>query len=389
MKTRKIRYGLALALLVPVAAAHAKSSHTLLYSFTGMSDGGNPFGNLIEDKAGNLYGTTVEGGVDNLGTVFKLAPDGTETVLWSFTGADGSYPEGGVIMDKKGNLYGTASDGGASNFGTVFEVAPNGARTVLHSFKGGRDGSGPGAALTMDTEGDLVGTTFEGGAAGDGIVFKVAPNGTETVLYTFSGVSDGSNPGDSLIMDKSGNFYGTTSEGGSTACGGGGCGEVFKLSPHGKSWIVTVLHAFDGNDGALPNDGVVMDQAGNLYGTTPASNARGNVFKITPKGKETVLLSFTGANGDTPYAGLIMDKAGNLYGTTMFGGANNYGTAFELAPDGSETLLYSFNSKVNGTDGFEPYGGLIEDKSGNLYGTTYGGGLGPQSNGTVFKITKH
>ena len=216
--SNKFGCGLALALLIPVGGAHAKSTETVLYSFTGGADGGNPFAGLIKDASGNFYGTTVEGGAHGLGTVFKLAPDGTETALWSFTGADGSYPEGGLIMDASGNLYGTTSSGGADGDGTVFEVALNGAETVLHSFTGGPDGKGPQAGLVMDNKGKLFGTTVFGGANGDGTVFKVTPGGTETVLYSFAGKPDGYAPSGGLIR-RNGNFYGTTAEGGTEGLG--------------------------------------------------------------------------------------------------------------------------------------------------------------------------
>ena len=175
MKSSKFGCGLALALLIPVSAAHAKSTETVLYSFTGGADGSNPYGALIEDASGNLYGTAVEGGAKGVGTVFKLAPDGTETVLWSFSGTDGSYPEAGLIMDKKGNLYGTTAYGGVGGLGTVFEVAPDGTETVLHSFTGSPDGKDPGAGLIMDKKGKLYGTTVFGGANNQGTVFEVAP----------------------------------------------------------------------------------------------------------------------------------------------------------------------------------------------------------------------
>jgi uncharacterized repeat protein (TIGR03803 family) len=377
----KFGCGLALALLIPVGSAHAKSE-TVLYSFTGGADGGNPFAGLIKDESGNLYGTTVEGGANNVGTVFELAPDGTETVLWSFTGADGSYPEGGLIMDTSGNLYGTTSSGGADGDGTVFEVALHGTETVLHSFTGGPDGKGPQAGLIMDKKGKLYGTTVFGGANNDGTVFKVAPDGTETVLWSFTG-ADGSFPEAGLIR-KNGNLYGTTEGGGAEDLG-----TVFKLSPDGTE---TVLYSFCPNyptcsDGVFPVGGLIADSAGNLFGTTSADGGGGGtVFELAPDGTETTLWSFTGgADGSEPQAGLIR-KNGSLYGTTLFGGANGFGTVFKVARDGTETVLYSFDSAAGGADGFEPYAGLIKDESGNLYGTTYGGGA--DGGGTVFKITK-
>jgi uncharacterized repeat protein (TIGR03803 family) len=395
MKSRKFGCGLALALLIPVSGAYAKSSETVLYSFTGGADGSNPYGALIEDVSGNLYGTAVEGGAKGVGTVFKLAPDGTETVLWSFSGADGSYPEAGLIMDKKGNLYGTTSYGGAGGKGTVFEVAPSGTETVLWSFSGGADGSDPMASLIIDKKGNLYGTTVFGGANGDGTVFEVPAGGTETVLYSFGSATngtDGVDPLAGLMMDKKGSLYGTTNEGGiGTGCGSGGCGVVFKLAPHGKSWTETVLHSFaGGTDGAFPTSDLIEDKSGNLYGTTytgGGSLGDGIVFEVAPDGTETVLWTFTGPNGAAPEAGLIMDKKGKLFGTTFMGGANGYGAVFELAPDGTEKVLYSFDSATNGTDGILPYAGLIQDKSGNLFGAAYGGGA--DANGAIFKVTKH
>jgi uncharacterized repeat protein (TIGR03803 family) len=309
----------------------------------GGADGSYPLGRLIVDTQGNLYGTTSgDGGSDagGDGTVFELAPDGTETVLWSFTGADGSGPQAGLIMDKKGKLYGTTVLGGAHNAGTVFKVAPNGTKKkVLHSFNG----------------------------------------------------ADGFAPLGGLIMDKQSNLYGTTEEGGAgIGCGSGGCGTVFKLAPDGTE---AVLYSFcpqaGCTDGVFPSAGLIMDKSGNLYGTALADGAGGNgtVFELAPNGTATVLWSFTGADGAAPQAGLIMGKRDKLYGTTLFGGANNFGTVFEVAPDGTEKVLYSFDSAADGADGFLPYAGLIKDTSGNLYGTTYGGGA--QGGGTVFKITKH
>jgi uncharacterized repeat protein (TIGR03803 family) len=399
MKSSKFGCGLALALLIPIGGAHAKSKETVLYSFTGGADGSNPYGALIEDASGNLYGTAVEGGANGIGTVFKLAPDGTETVLWTFAGADGTYPEAGLVLDTKGNLYGTTSYGGAGTAckggcGVVFKLAPKGkswTETVLHSFTNGADGSDPMASLIIDTTGKLYGTTVFGGANNEGTVFEVAPHGTETVLYSFAPGVNGSFPMAALMMDKKGNLYGTGNGGGTgTACGGP-CGVVFKLAPKGKSWTETVLHSFtNGADGAFPTADVIEDKAGNLYGTTytgGGADGDGIVFKLAPDDTETVLWTFTGTNGAQPEAGLIMDKKGKLYGTTLMGGANNYGAVFEVAPDGTEKVLYSFGGAPNGTDGILPYDGVIEDKSGNLFGAAYGGGA--DANGAIFKVTKH
>jgi uncharacterized repeat protein (TIGR03803 family) len=245
------------ALIVTAAAGSAQAApkETVLYSFKGGSDGSNPAAGLIVDSSGNLYGTTFNGGGGSgcgsdfgCGTAFKLAPDGTETVLHAFTGgSDGGLPEAGLIADGSSNLYGTAYQGGASNLGVVFKLAPDGTETVLYSFKGGGDGGVPAGTLIADSSGNLYGTTSEGGGSGCfgngcGTVFKLAPDGTETVLHAFTGGSDGAHPNVALIADGAGNLYGTTGGGGITLCYEG-CGTVFKLAPDGTE---TVLHAFTG-----------------------------------------------------------------------------------------------------------------------------------------------
>jgi uncharacterized repeat protein (TIGR03803 family) len=367
---------LAVSLLLGAAWAQKES---VLYSFAGSPDGANPYyAGVVFDIKGNLYGTTVSGGATGAGTVFKVTPSGKETVLYSFAGGtDGSSPYPGVILDTKGNVYGTTNAGGAFNAGTVFKVTPSGKETVLYSFTGGADGSGPQAGLVIDKKGNLYGTTSYGGASGAGAVFKVTPSGKETVLYSFSGGTDGAYPIAGLVFDKKGSLYGTTWVGGASSGG-----TVFKVTPSGKE---TVLHSFTGNpDGAYPfSSTLVFDTKGNVYGTTNAGGINvGTVFKVTPSGKETVLYSFTGgADASGPQAGLVFDKKGNLYGTTYAGGALNAGTVFKVTPSGKETMLYSF---TGGADGLGPKAGLVFDKKGNLYGTTdQGGAFG---NGTVFKL---
>jgi len=194
------------------------------YSFTGGTDGGSPGAGLVMDADGNLYGTTESS--DNRGVVFKVSPKGTETVLHSFAGGadDGAVPTAGLITDADGNLYGTTSKGGPNNAGVVFKLTPGGDRTVLYSFTGGNDGSGPSAPVIMDADHNLYGTTGFGGVGGDGVVFKLSPTGDETVLYSFTGGADGGNPAAGLIMDASGNLYGTTKAGGAN-----NAGVVFKV----------------------------------------------------------------------------------------------------------------------------------------------------------------
>jgi len=326
----------------------------VLYNFHG-PDGATPLGGLIRDAQDNFYGTTFGGG--NLfcdstdygcGTVFKLTPSGRETVLYRFSGgADGRYPAAALVRDAQGNLYGTTKEGGDlscdltnDGCGTVFrvEVTPNGTETVLYTFTGGADGGYPVAALVRDEQGNLYGTTEVGGLYGQGTVFMLTPTGTETVLYNFSG-PDGAAPMGGLIRDAQGNFYGTTEVGGLY-----GQGTVFMLTPTGTE---TVLYTFTGGaDGGYPVAALVRDEQGNLYGTTDVggnspcfpTGGCGTVFKVSPAGIETVLYAFTGGtDGQNPSGSLILDSQGNLYGTTNLGGdlsCNSYGcgTVFEVIP---------------------------------------------------------
>jgi uncharacterized repeat protein (TIGR03803 family) len=270
---------LAFVFVVGMATQSARAqTFTLLYSFTGKSDGGIPQGGLVRDPAGNLYGTTSQGGLlrdcagFGCGVVFEVDPTGKETVLHRFKGPDGALPVGSLLLDEAGNLYGAAS-GGASGIGVVFKVDKSGKETVLHNFKGS-DGALPLGSLIRDGEGNLYGATFAGGVGncfmgkGCGVVFKLDKTGKETVLYAFTGGSDGGEPqrGGALIRDKAGNLYGTTVQGGVNCDNQSfGCGVVFKLDKTGKE---TVLYTFTGgSDGAEPLGGLTRDQAGNLYGS--------------------------------------------------------------------------------------------------------------------------
>jgi uncharacterized repeat protein (TIGR03803 family) len=390
--------------------ATAAPKEIVLHAFTTRTtDGASPEAALITDSAGNFYGTTTYGGGSmEAGTVFKIAPDGTETKLYTFCQeqncADGEYPSGGLVADQTGNFYGTTTYGGDSycgggGCGVVFKLAPDGTETVVHSFTGGSDGGYPRSGLIADSAGNLYGEAGQ-------VVFKLTSDGTETVLYTFCGLqncTDGRSPVGGLITDGSGNFYGTTLSGG--AYDGG---TVFKVTPDG---VETVLHSFCSDpptctDGENPAGGVIMDAKGKLYGTTSNGAVTncyngagcGTVFKIGSKGKETLLHTFTGgADGGQPLAGLVMDKAGNLYGTTAQGPTNTTcyfscgGTVFKIAPDGTHTVLYDFCSRRKCRDGSDPQAALIlKGKNANLYGTTAeGGGGAGRSNpggGTVFEI---
>jgi uncharacterized repeat protein (TIGR03803 family) len=378
---------LSVAVLAAVAAASARAqTYTVLYSFAGGADGGGGVDSgLVRDNAGNLYGTTWGGGAHSLGVVFKLDTTGKETVLYSFAGgSDGANPHAGLIHDSAGNLYGTTVYGGVnactSGCGIVFKVDSTGKETRLYEFLGTSDGSAPFSSLARDSAGNLYGTTSGGGASGFGVVFKLDTAGKLTVLHSFTGGSgDGKNPFAGLIRDSAGNLYGTTQNGGVS-----NYGTVFKLDATNTE---TVLYSFSGGvDGGYPYYGhLIRDKAGNLYGTTYAGGTFnfGTVFKLDTTGKETVLHSFAGglSDGQFPFAGLVRDSAGNLYGSTYFGGAFSTGTLFKVDKTGVETVLRSLSYS---SDGGYPYAGLILDTSGNLYGTTSAGG--PASAGVVFRL---
>ncbi|MGB8010135.1 MAG: choice-of-anchor tandem repeat GloVer-containing protein [Terriglobales bacterium] len=314
-----------------------KGVETVLYNFTNGADGAYPADALLRDKHGNLFGTTYWGGA-GAGVVFKVARDGTETVLHTFGGGEGAWPVADLVLDAEGNLYGTAAELGPAGYGTVFGLTPEGALTVLHGFAGWFHGDGrePDGGVVRDAEGNLYGTTKFGGVgrcgAGCGTVFEVSPDGVETVLHTFTTApGEGAFPVADLVMDGEGNLYGTTVNGG-IASGYGGHGTVFELTPEGTE---RVLHDFgDRPDGRWPLGGLVMDAQGNLYGTTYAGGAYGGgtVFEITPAGAEIVLYNFTKKKpgGYHPWSRLVWDKRGRLYGTTQSGGTYGAGTVFRL-----------------------------------------------------------
>jgi uncharacterized repeat protein (TIGR03803 family) len=294
---------------------------------------------LVRDSAGNLYGTTFEGGIlgncdSELGggTVYKVEPSGKTTALHAFNnGTDGCDPTSTLAIDSAGNLYGTAIN-------NVFKIDSAGNFTTLFGFPNQADGNEPQGTLFRDSQGNLYGTTSLGGNngcqlnLGCGTVFKLDTNGNETVLYAFTGGADGAGPVAGVIRDAAGNLYGTTVNGGDLACQNG-CGVVFKIDTTAKQ---TILHTFTGGvDGQWPTTPLVSDSAGNLYGTAAIGGDAHNdgiVFKLGNLGNERVLHRFNNIEGSQPSAGVILDAKGNLYGTTLYGGSVGEGIVFKLAP---------------------------------------------------------
>jgi uncharacterized repeat protein (TIGR03803 family) len=320
---------------------------TTLYGFcsqTNCADGDAPQAGLVQAANGDLYGTTQYGGTNgDYGTVFKITPSGTLTTLYSFCSqtncADGDEPVAGLVQAANGDLYGTTAGGGINNGGTVFKITPSGTLTTLYSFcsqTNCADGRGPVAGLVQAANGDLYGTTGQDGANGGGTIFKITPSGTLTTLYSFcpkSGCTD-TYPSAGLVQAANGDLYGTTLQGGARLYGG----TVFKITPSGT---LTPLYRFCSQtncpDGASPVAGLVQATNGEFYGTTEngGANGGGTIFKITPSGSLTTLYSFCSQSGCTdgnyPIAGLVQDTHGDFYGTTSGGGSNNYGTVFRLS----------------------------------------------------------
>jgi uncharacterized repeat protein (TIGR03803 family) len=354
---------------------------TTLYQFT-LADGAYPLASVIQDQTGNLYGTTSQGGsrlsCDYLGhgcgVVYKLDDAGVETVLHSFCPQtdclDGAYPQSPVVRDKTGNIYGTATGGGSTFLGVVFKIDTAGNESVLYNFTGGSDGCQPYQGVIRDKAGNLYGTTS--GCNSAATIFKVDHAGKFHLLHSFKGhPSDGAGPVyGHLTMDQYGNLYGVTTYGGSGGCevsyGEYGCGVLYEL---GKNGTYRVLYNFKGGteDGCTPYGSVVQDKSGSFYGTTYGcgSAGLGTVWKVTAKGKEAVLHHFQGPlDGCNPYAGVARDPTGNLYGVTW-----GCDTLYKLSAKGKLTQLHSFSDRDPGS----PIGELLRTSAGALFGTTVGG----------------
>ncbi len=393
-------------LLVTAVAAQAQTL-TVLYSFTNGDVGNTPASGLIMDQAGRLYGTASAGGTHGKGTVYRISRAGsgwTVAPLYSFQGgADGAYPVANVTFGPDGTLYGTTPAGGLGGnggYGTVFNLRPSPSackaalcpwtETVLYRFTGGSDGGfGEGSpsyadTLVFDQAGNIYGTTPNDGAYGYGVVFKLTQSGgswTESVLWNFTGGNDGSYPLSGVIFDNAGNLYGTAAFGGAD-----GQGVVYELSPSESGWTQSTLYSFRSEDSSYPYGGVTMDAQGNLYGTTGGPQGDGEAYELSRANgnwivsRRQVFSAYEGAY-DTP----TLDAEGNLYGTVCLGG-NGDGEVFKLTPTGSRwtyTNFYNFTGEND--NGYAPVGGVIFDANGNLYGTTYAGG--ENGDGIVWEIT--
>ncbi|MBV9571481.1 MAG: hypothetical protein JO056_09600 [Alphaproteobacteria bacterium] len=372
-----------------VAVAHAKEEQ-VLYSFTGGVDGQQPWAGVTLDNAGNIYGAvTFAGASENCGpsgcgNIYKLTPDGTFSVLHNFNWNDGGNPASDLILDKKtGDLYGSTLSGGSGGAGTIFRLGSDGTLTTLYSFSGGADGNTPEGRLLRDDAGTIYGTTYGGGANSKGTVYKLAADGTQTVLHSFAGgAKDGVNPTSSgLAMDAAGNLYGMTQFGGASDYG-----TIYRVAPNGK---FKLLHSFaGGTDGRYPAAGLIIDAAGNIYGVTQGGGGHdnctygcGTVFMLGADKMLTILHAFAGGrDGANPLSTLRRTQNGDLYGTTNDG---SKGTVFKLRPDGKEIILHIFGATG---DGFEPLSGIAMDNDRNLYGTTDLGGA--SGLGTVYVVKK-
>jgi uncharacterized repeat protein (TIGR03803 family) len=397
----RIRAFAATAVFVLSLAAATATTTDVIFSFE-EDEGEYADTDLETDSAGNIYGTTVLGGDFGGGTVFKLTPTPTgwvHTVLYSFTGgADGGEPYKGVTIDRDGNLYGTAVTGGSGSCeggcGVVYKLTNSGgtwSQTVIHAFTGGYDGSGPGARVTLDWSGNIYGMTPTGGAYGLGTIYKIRQDNRASdlkVIHAFTGGADGATGSAGRMILRHGRLYGAATAGGTY-----GSGVVFELTPRGVGeWNFRALYSFRGQpDGSFPYGALLFDRLGNIYGTTyyGGANGIGAVYQLSPRAigewEESVLYSFQeGSDGNSPISNLVADNVGNLYGTTSEGGLGR-GTIFKLSPVGGkwmETVVHAFEGPPDG--GFA-YNGMVVDRFGNFYGATVHGG--DDDDGAIYQFT--
>lgn len=413
---KRCKVGLTLALTLSLAAAPVRPAgaqsitFTNLHSFSG-SEGTSVQSGLIQGRDGDFYGTTYAGGASNNGTIFKITPGGTLTVLHSFAGGptEGLWPMTGLVQGSDGNFYGTTQYGGANYYGTVYQITPTGAFTVLHHFTpltwngavwANPDGAAPEAGLVQGSDGNLYGTATAGGSYGHGTVFQITPGGAWTTLYNFTAPAwngtananaDGAYPLAALVLAGDSNFYGATYAGGAN-----GLGTLFRITPGGA---LTTLHSLAYSEGYMPFQPLLQAGDGNFYGTLNRGGANddGSVFRMTPAGAFTVLYNFTvldptyytNADGANPDAPLLQGRDGNLYGTASVGGAGATGAVFKITLAGVFTVLHAFAPLDPGTsnnaDGAYPAGALVQSSDGSFYGAAYSGGA--YGFGAMFQFT--
>jgi len=393
------------AVVLALALTAWASTEKVLWDFKGGSDGSGPWSNyFISDAKGNLYAATAAGGTYGAGVVFMLTPAGKETVLYEFKGqsnGDGAGPHGHLTFDAKGNIYGTTQNGGTNDTGTVYELSPKSGggwtEKVIYTFSAaGADGADPSAGMTIAADGTMYSTTPDGGAFGAGTVFslkKTSKGWKQTVIHSLNGSSDGGFPYEGLMMDSAGNLYGAAPTGGAS-----GQGVIYRLSHTKQGWVDTVLHNFTGQNGdgsGLYWIDLISDSAGNIYGATSFGGTNGTgmvwelVFSESKKTYSEKILYDFGASGsgdgNNPYGGLVMDSKGNLYGTALNGGSSNLGAFYKLTKLGKtwkETIVHSFTAA---NDGAQPTGNPYIDAKGRLYGMTETGGT--SNLGIVYRIT--
>lgn len=376
--------------------ASPAQTFTRLAKLSGADGDGPYYGPLIQGIDGNFYGTTLLGGANKAGVVFKIKPTGTLTTLYSFCSqsgcADGSLPYAGVVQGPNGDFYGTTFEGGGANdYGTAYELTPSGQLTTLHTFCSEpecADGLAPIAGLNLATNGKLYGTTSQSVAGAVGTIFELTTTGGFTTI--FSTKRAGPNLG--VLQTVEGSFYGVNESGGGIY----GAGSVFEISADTYSTVFS----FDMSDGQWPNLPILAAD-GNFYGTTQSGGANdsGAIFKLTPTGEFTLLYSFCSlancADGGIPHAGLVQGTDGNFYGTTTFGGAvevngvfEGYGTIFQITPTGTLTTIHTFCLQGgNCADGAYPFAGLVQGTDGRFYGTTFGTSECPGNCGTIFSLS--
>lgn len=374
------------AFCLTTAILSPAQTFTTLASFDG-ANGSDPRASLIQATDGNFYGTASAAGPNSYGTAFKTTAAGTITVLHGFGLTDGAAPQGALVQASDGNFYGVTTEG-ANCCGTIFRITPGGEFTTVYVFCSElncADGEDPYDGLIQGTNGNFYGTTSGGGTNYDGTVFEITPAGKLRTLYNFCSqftCADGDIPWAGLVQGSNGAFYGTTFSGGSD-----NDGTVFKITASGK---LTTLHSFSRTDGAYPTTRVIQATNGDFYGTTQryGANNGGTFFKISPSGQLTTLYNFCSeadcADGGSPWA-LVQATDGNFYGATYDGGTTNYGTLFEITPAGKLTTLYSFCPAPPSCAGETPYAGLLQATDGNFYGTTFDGGAANE--GSVFRLS--